>query len=105
MLLQQHIHGHANPKIIVIDPNGVITETNLNTATSMADVIAHEAAFNVVISDIMNQGYTISLEGVTSTLQLAAAYGLGLGFPDTPCPSGSSVTGTREATLIPCCAP
>ena len=96
---------YVNPKIIVIDPNGVITETNLNTATSMADVIAHEAAFNVVISDIMNQGYTISLEGVTSTLQLAAAYGVGLGFPDTPCPSGSSVTVTREATLIPCCAP
>lgn len=95
----------ANPKIIVISPTGVITETNLNTATSMADVIAHEAAFNVVISDIMNQGYTISLEGVTSTLQLAAAYGVGLGFPDTPCPSGSSVTVTREATLIPCCAP
>ena len=96
---------YVNPKIIVIDPNGVITETNLNTATSMADVIAHEAAFNVVISDIMNQGYTISLEGVTSTLQLAATYGLSLGFPDTPCPSGSSMMVTREATLIPCCAP
>ena len=95
---------YVNPKIIVIDPNGVITETNLNTATSMADVIAHEAAFNVVISDIMNQGYTMSFGG-GNALSLASTFGVSLGFPDAPCPAGNAVSATREVTLIPCCAP
>ena len=95
---------YANPKIIVISPTGVITETNLNTANSVADVIAHEAAFNVVISDIMNQGYTMSFGGGNS-LQLAATMGAGLGFSDAPCPTGNAVSATREVTLIPCCAP
>ena len=95
----------ANPKIIVIDPNGVITETNLNTATSMADVIAHEAAFNVVTSDIMNQGYTISLGGAASILPSSAGYGTILGFSDVGCPSGTTITLSLSIALIPCCAP
>ena len=95
---------YANPKIIVISPTGVITETNLNTATSVADVNAHEAAFNVVISDIMNQGYTMSFGG-GNALSLASTYGVSLGFPDAPCPAGNAVSATREVTLIPCCAP
>ena len=98
------ITWYANPKIIVISPTGVITETNLNTATSMADVIAHEAAFNVVISDIMNQGYTMSFGG-GNALSLAATFGVGLGFSDAPCSAGNAVSATREVTLIPCCAP
>ena len=96
---------YVNPKIIVIDPNGVITETNLNTATSMADVIAHEAAFNVVTSDIMNQGYTISLGGAASILPSSAGYGTILGFSDVGCPSGTTVPLSLPIALIPCCAP
>ena len=95
----------ANPKIIVISPTGVITETNLNTATSIADIIAHEAAFNVVVSDIMNQGYTTSGTGA-SALNLASQLATQLGFPDGLCPSGASFgySGNWFA-LIPCCAP
>jgi hypothetical protein len=94
----------ANPKIIVISPTGVITETNLNTATSIADVIAHEAAFNVVISDIMNQGYTTSGGGM-GLLTLASQAAEQLGFTDTPCPGLTSGHGLFSVSLIPCCAP
>ena len=95
----------ANPKIIVIDPNGVITETNLNTATSVADIIAHEAAYNVVISDIMNQGYTSSGAGGGTALNLASQLATQLGFPDGPCPGGTWGVGNISIALIPCCAP
>ena len=98
----------ANPKIIVIDPNGVITETNLNTATSMADVIAHEAAFNVVVSDIMNQGYTtspVATTGSHSFSTVASQLADQLGFTDTPCPGLSFGAVAGSIALIPCCAP
>ena len=94
----------ANPKIIVISPTGVITETNLNTANSLADVIAHEAAFNVVISDIMNQGYTISSTG-GGLLNLAIGYAVSVGFPDAPCSTGIAISVATTVVLIPCCAP
>ena len=96
---------YVNPKIIVIDPNGVITETNLNTATSVADIIAHEAAYNVVISDIMNQGYTSSGAGGGTALNLASQLATQLGFPDGPCPGGTWGVGNISIALIPCCAP
>lgn len=98
----------ANPKIIVISPTGVITETNLNTATSIADVIAHEAAFNVVTSDIMNQGYTTSPGATTGSASLYTVAGqaaIQLGFTDTPCPGSTFANLGYSISLFPCCAP
>ena len=98
----------ANPKIIVISPAGAITETPLNTATSVADVLDHVAAFNVVVSNIMDQGYTISGAAGNSTTTYFTALGLAnnLGFPDGACPAGSTTnTYSQGITLIPCCAP
>ena len=42
-----------NPKIIVIDPIGTITETQLTAANSLQDVLEHTAEFNVTVSNIM----------------------------------------------------
>jgi len=93
------------PKIIIIDPSGNINETNLSPANSTEDVLGHVAEFNSVISDIMNNGYTIQSDGYASTNAyfFAIAQGVGLGWSDGPCPG---TTGTSYGvTLVPCCTP
>ena len=100
-----------NPKIIVIDPNGTITETPLTAANSMQDVIEHTAEFNVTVSQIMNLGYTINPSGAYNT---AGAYAGGilaataLQWSDAPCTGGNNTTSSYTASivsLIPCCTP
>ncbi|MDC1266361.1 hypothetical protein N8Z75_00135 [Crocinitomicaceae bacterium] len=97
-----------NPKIIVIDPNGTITETPLTAANSVQDVIEHTAEFNVTVSQIMNLGYTINPSGSYNT---AGAYAGGiqaassLQWSDSPCNLGSSGFNLSVVSLIPCCTP
>lgn len=93
------------PKIIIIDPSGNINETNLSPANSSEDVLGHVAQFNAAVSDIMNNGYTVSSEGATpvNAYYFAVSYNSVLGWSDGPCPAGSGAS--YSVTLIPCCTP
>ena len=106
-----NISWFQNPKIIVIDPNGTITETPLNAPSSMQDIIEHTAEFNITVSQIMNLGYTISSSDNYNT---ASAYAGGLTaasflqWSDAPCTGGNNTTAsyaTSIVSLIPCCTP
>ena len=100
----QGITWTQEPKIIVIDPTGNINETSLNPANSTEDVLGHVAEFNVTVSDIINNGYTVKSDGhVANAYFYAVGYSSTIGWSDGPCPgtSGSSF----GVTLVPCCTP
>ena len=94
-----------NPSIITIDPTGIITETPLYQSNSFQDALEHTGEFNVVVSNIINQGYTIvPVSSNQETLLKAASYSGIMGWSDALCPGGSA-TGIQIVTLIPCCTP
>lgn len=104
----QNYSWSQNPKIIVIDPNGTITETQLTAANSLQDLLEHTAEFNVAVSQIINQGYTINPAGTYSTAgnySLGVTYASYLQWPDALCPEASVTYSGSVVSLIPCCTP
>lgn len=93
-----------NPSIITIDPSGIINETPLQQSNTFQDVLEHTAQFNVTVSNIINQGYTIAPGDPQTTILYAGTYSGIMNWSDATCP-GTSATGIQIVTLIPCCAP
>lgn len=97
-----------NPRIIVINPTGAITVTQLTTSTSIQDILDHTAQFNAIVSNIMDQGYTTNPSSSRDLDQyiVANSYASLLGAPDNPCSSGGTATNNHAVvSLIPCCSP
>ena len=93
-----------NPSIITIDPSGNINETLLQQSNTFQDVLEHTAQFNVIVSNIINQGYTIAPIPQTETVIYAGAYSGNMNWSDAVCP-GAYSAGIQVVTLIPCCTP
>jgi len=98
---------YTNPKIIIIDPIGTITETPLIAPSSMQDVLDHTVQFNIAVSNILNQGYTISNDNGSADAYLGVMpVASNLNFQDAKC-SGGTMTGSFgiSVTLVACCDP